>query len=187
MESALLLAECEINSPPPELDPLRYLPLRNGSVIDLERCLTVKDIFELDLRQCRMAVLSACETGFSDIRSSTDEYVGLPSAFLFAGTRTVVSSLWAVSDLATALLMVRFYELLKDQKNPSTYLCPRVSLHQAQIWLRDSTAGELTYWVQRMPLSGSGLSLLAYLSKIDREVQPFSQPQFWAAFCAIGF
>ncbi len=187
MESALLLAECEINSPPPELDPLRYLPLRNGSVIDLERCLTVKDIFELDLRQCRMAVLSACETGFSDIGSSTDEYVGLPSAFLFAGTRTVVSSLWAVSDLATALLMVRFYELLKDQDNPLTYLCPRVSLHQAQIWLRDSKAGELTDWVERMPPSGSRLHLLAYLSTIDGEAQPFSQPQFWAAFCAIGF
>jgi CHAT domain-containing protein len=171
MESALLLAECEI-----------------ASVIDLESFLTVKDIFELDLRQCRMAVLSACETGFSDIRSSTDEYVGLPSAFLFAGTRTVVSSLWAVSDLATALLMVRFYELLNNRENSLTYLSSRVSLHQAQIWLRDSKTKELTDWVrENMPSSGSRLCLLAYLSRIDREAKPFRQPQFWAAFCAIGF
>lgn len=38
--------------------------------------------------------------------------MGFPSAFLFAGIPALVSSLWATSDVSTAQLMVRLYEVL---------------------------------------------------------------------------
>ncbi len=68
--------------------------------------LTLGEIFQLSLTQCRLVTLSACETGLTDFRSFSDEYIGLPSGFLFAGSPSVVSSLWTVSDLSTAFLMI---------------------------------------------------------------------------------
>ena len=62
----------------------------------------------------RLVVLSACETGLYDTSKNPDEFVGLPATFLELGAGGVIGSLWQVSDLATALLMARFYELHMD-------------------------------------------------------------------------
>ena len=87
--SALLLADSKTDAPAestaePELTKTRFLPSRDGGSIDLDKCLTLGEIFGLDLRQSRLVVLSACETGLTDFRSLSDEYVGLPSGFLYA-------------------------------------------------------------------------------------------------------
>lgn len=55
-----------------------------------------------------LVVLSACQTGLGSTRLS-EGTIGLPRAFLTAGARTVLVSLWSVSDEATELLMQRFY------------------------------------------------------------------------------
>ncbi|RII25125.1 MAG: hypothetical protein CXR31_14645 [Geobacter sp.] len=55
-----------------------------------------------------LVVLSACQTGLGDIRSG-DDVVGMNRAFIFAGTHSLISSLWRVSDVATAILMKQFY------------------------------------------------------------------------------
>jgi CHAT domain len=55
--------------------------------------------------------LSACETGFYDINRNADEFIGLPATFMQIGATGVLGSLWQVDDLATALLMARFYDL----------------------------------------------------------------------------
>ena len=74
--------------------------------------LTVGQLQETDgLGQPRLVVLSACETGLYDIRSSPDEFVGLPATFIALGAAGVLGTLWPVSDAATALLIARFYEL----------------------------------------------------------------------------
>ena len=54
------------------------------------------------------------------------------------GAAGVVSTLWQVDDLATALLMARFYEQHLDKG-----LAPPTALKQAQAWLRTSTKAEL--------------------------------------------
>jgi CHAT domain-containing protein len=69
---------------------------------------------ELDLRACRLAVLSACESGVSRVHASS-EMTGLPASFLIAGAQSVVASLWRVNDTATAILMSYFYAELADQ------------------------------------------------------------------------
>nr|MDJ0632476.1 CHAT domain-containing protein [Xenococcaceae cyanobacterium MO_188.B29] len=83
-----------------------------------------------DLRQSRLTVLSACETGLTDFRSLTDEYIGLPSGFLYAGSPNVVSSLWAVNDLSTAFLMIKLYQNLQDKDFHDSV---PIALNQAQL------------------------------------------------------
>lgn len=65
------------------------------------------DIFDLKLN-ADLVVLSACQTGLGKIGSG-DDVVGMNRAFLFAGTHAIVSSLWRVSDISTAILMKQFY------------------------------------------------------------------------------
>jgi CHAT domain-containing protein len=87
----------------------------------------------LNLKKSRLVVLSACETGMIDIQSISDEYIGLPSGFLFAGSQNVVSSLWTVNDLSTAFLMIKFYQILLDSNQQVSMA---IALKTAQNWLR---------------------------------------------------
>ena len=69
--------------------------------------LEVSEISELDL-DCDVVVLSACQTGRGQLLSG-EGIVGLSRAFLYAGARAVVVSLWNVSDISTGQLMKSFY------------------------------------------------------------------------------
>ncbi|MDD2736867.1 MAG: CHAT domain-containing protein [Desulfuromonadaceae bacterium] len=69
--------------------------------------LQAEEIFGLDIR-ADLVVLSACQTGLGDIRSG-DDVVGMNRAFMFAGTHSLMSSLWRVSDVSTAIMMKQFY------------------------------------------------------------------------------
>ena len=63
--------------------------------------------------------------------SRGDEIVGLNRALLYAGTPTVIASLWSVDDRSTALLMQKFYTYLKDEG-----MGKAEALQKAQSWLR---------------------------------------------------
>jgi CHAT domain-containing protein len=66
-----------------------------------------------------LVVLSACQTGLGDLKQS-EGTVGLQRAFLAKGARSVLVSLWSVSDEATDLLMRGFYtHWLEDEDSPS--------------------------------------------------------------------
>jgi CHAT domain-containing protein len=75
--------------------------------------LTVQEVYELDLAQTDLVVLSACATQLG-AQSRGDDVVGLSRAFLYAGAPTVVASLWNVNDLATATLMQAFHAHLSQ-------------------------------------------------------------------------
>ncbi len=85
--------------------------------------LTVNEVFGLNLN-ARLVTLSACETGLGDI-SRGDEVVGLSRAFIYAGTPSVIVSLWSVADQPTAELMASFYRQLTEYP-------PYVALSRAQ-------------------------------------------------------
>jgi CHAT domain-containing protein len=146
--------------------------------------LTLGEIFQLDLRQCRLVTLSACETGLTDFRSLGDEYIGLPSGFLYAGSSNVVSSLWSVSDLSTTFLMIKFYQNLQETDSVA------IALNQAQRWLRQITKAELLAWIAQLNLdAGQNYSVgkwIDTLTSIADNVHLFRSPYHWAAFCAIG-
>ncbi len=58
-----------------------------------------------------LVTMSACETGLGKVTRG-DEVIGLSRSFIFAGTPTVVASLWKVDDLTTAVIMKRFHRYL---------------------------------------------------------------------------
>ncbi|MEC4818465.1 MAG: CHAT domain-containing tetratricopeptide repeat protein [Scytonema sp. PMC 1069.18] len=181
-KSALILANAQLNYPPTQPDTENYLSLENGGILNLNKCLTLDSIFTLNLEQCRLVTLSACETGLIDFQNSSDEYIGLPSGFLYAGASSVVSSLWTVNDLSTAFLMIRFYQNL--QKG----LAVALALKQAQLWLKDLTKEDLKTWIaeNQLPLNPTvRMNLRRRVYQLE-DTKPFQSPFYWAAFCAIG-
>ena len=70
--------------------------------------LTAEELCSLDLSQCELAVLSACETNVG-IRRAGQGIQSLQSALYAAGARTSITSLWKVDDAATRRLMEVFY------------------------------------------------------------------------------
>ena len=69
--------------------------------------LTAGEILPLRLR-AELVVLSACDTGLNKLTHG-DELFGLTRAFLAAGVRSLLVTLWPVPDIAARLFMERFY------------------------------------------------------------------------------
>ncbi|WP_414620948.1 CHAT domain-containing protein [Calothrix sp. CCY 0018] len=154
--------------------------------LNLNKCLTLGNLFERDfnLNQCRLVVLSACETGLIDFQNTSDEYIGLPSGFLYAGSSSVVSSLWTVNDLSTSFLMIKFIQNLKNIKDISV----PVALNQAQTWLREATKEDLQEWTSNLQLNNplQQVQLMVFFKQIEANSKPFQSPFYWAAFTAVG-
>ncbi len=191
--SALILADSHVESQPDDADPDRYLPQLDGNALDLTRCLTLLDLFQLDLRQARLVTLSACETGLSEINSLSDEFVGLSSGFLYAGCNSVIGTLWTVSDISTGLIMAEFYRLLKQQEHTKRHTDVAIALKQAQHWLRHLTCEQAVARIEHALPSLPEAVRPNYtydIQELKRRHQPtdclYSSPFYWAPFCAVG-
>lgn len=100
--------------------------------------LTGEDASGLDLLATDLVVLSACETGLGDIRVGEGVF-GLRRAFLLAGAKTLVMSLWKVPDAQTQMLMEDFYKRILAGR-------PRAeALREAQLSIREKFPGPF-YW-----------------------------------------
>jgi CHAT domain-containing protein len=177
-------------------------PLESALFLANKEPLTLGEIFELRLNKCRLVTLSACETGLIDLNSISDEYIGLPAGFLFAGSPSVVSSLWTVSDLSTSFLMMKFYEILLDE---TQQVSVGVALKESQNWLQNLTVKEIKENLAKPTFQQALSQLQQTLSSGDLfeledaialmqtkwkamspEDKPFSNPFYWAAFVASG-
>lgn len=103
-------------------------PLNSGLLFAQEAgavgVLNVREIFSLKLK-ADTVVLSACETALGKITNG-DEIIGLTRAFIYAGTPSVIATLWKVNDRASYELMRGFYTRLKTAKKSE-------ALRQAQL------------------------------------------------------
>jgi CHAT domain-containing protein len=119
-----------------------------------------------ELRSCRLVVLSSCDSGVPSTHAG-GEFTGLPTAFLLAGAKSVIASLWPVYDTAASLLMKYFYQMWGSLVEPS------VALAAARLALGRATRDEIrgTYGREvRLPPGD----------------QPFDHPFFTDAFHCFG-
>ena len=66
-----------------------------------------------------LVMLSACQTGLGKITNG-DDVIGFNRAFIYAGTHAIISSLWRVSDISTAMLVKQFYREYKTQNKANS-------------------------------------------------------------------
>ncbi len=127
--------------------------------------LTAQEIVRECALDADLVTLSGCQTALGR-ETAGEGYIGLAHAFLQAGARSLLVSLWKVDDKATAHLMARFYENLAgayaDERDgwrrepmPKT-----AALREAKRWLRN-------------------------LTKEDGRT-PFRHPAYWSGFVLIG-
>lgn len=109
-----------------------------GANLDDNALVTAADIATMNLRQCDLAVLSACETGLGKLGS--DGVFGLQRGFKNAGVHTLLMSLKNVYDESTADLMISFYTHLMDGSTK------REALVKAQQDIRSKGFTDPKYW-----------------------------------------
>ena len=117
----------------PDLDRISTVPTEKEDYI-----LTIRDVLNVQLR-AKLVVLSCCHSGRGEIKA--EGVVGIARAFMGAGARSVVVSLWAIDDEATLQFMKCFYQHLAEGKPTSK------SLSLAMKSLRESDEfHEIKYW-----------------------------------------
>lgn len=109
-----------------------------GANLDSLGIVTATEVSKMNLRQCDMVVLSACETGLGKL--GTDGVFGLQRGFKNAGAHALLMSLKNVYDVSTAELMISFYKYLMAG------LSKREALVKAQQDLRAKGYKDAKYW-----------------------------------------
>ena len=121
----------------PDLDRISTVPTEKEDYI-----LTIRDVLNVQLR-AKLVVLSCCHSGRGEIKA--EGVVGIARAFMGAGARSVVVSLWAIDDEATLQFMNCFYQHLAEGKPTSK------SLNLAMKSLRESDEfHDIKYWAPFM-------------------------------------
>ena len=129
-----------------------------------------------------LLTLSACDTGAS---GNGLEAEGFPIKAQQLGAKSVLASLWKISDSGTPELMIRFYKLRSENQQMTkgeAFRRSQLSLlygetkpeQKAQTDLRGTKIAGNISGVNNLPLF------------IKSEKAPFAHPHYWASFVLIG-
>lgn len=88
---------------------IAFYPLQKGAV--LKNNLYESEIYNLDLKNNQLVILSACETGNGQMISG-EGVMSLSRAFFYAGCKSVVTSLWKADDVSITFITKRMHEYL---------------------------------------------------------------------------
>src|SRR5262249_54906829 len=146
-------------------------PLRSWLQIGPDERLSAADVIAGLQLQAELVTISACRSGMSRVVRG-DEPLGLIRAFLSAGARAVLVTLWPVEDTSARLLMEHFYTALLAQGESAD---PAAALRSAQQALRSLTVAEL-----RDRFISWGEEAAPITDELDDDTQPYADPAFWA-------
>ncbi|MFJ3876185.1 CHAT domain-containing protein [Streptomyces sp. NPDC090077] len=135
-----------------------YLALKDG-------VLTAEELTGAAHGPLGLVVLAACRSQVSG--RGLNEAYSLSSAFLVAGSRSVIGSLWPVPDDATSVLMFLTHHYLRREQEP-----PARALRRAQLWMLDP---------ERAVPDGLPPALAARLRRLDPD-----DLTAWAGFTHLG-
>ena len=111
---------------------------KSQTLAEEDYMLTMADVMSVKLR-AKLVVLSCCHSGRGEIKA--EGVVGIARAFMAAGARSVLVSLWAIEDEATLEFMKSFYHNLVKGRSASE------SLNHAMKCLRESEKfSDVKYW-----------------------------------------
>lgn len=131
--------------------------------------LTAAEIAVLPLDGVKLVTLSACETGLGQ-SAGGEGLLGLQRAFQVSGARATISSYWSVNDLATRVLMQRFYRNLWEGK-----MSKLDALREAQLYF-------LHHPDELLQEPGTDRAARLLLDEQPRS----ASPALWAAFALAG-
>ena len=132
--------------------------------------ITAKEIAKLNFSKTDLVTLSACETGLGDM--SLDGVFGLQRGFKKAGVKTILMSLWPISDIATKLLMKKFYQNIIEFNQSKVE-----ALHNAKKYLASLTLDDL-----KDEDKSTIVNDIYGEIKIDKNAKIFASPYYWASF-----
>lgn len=139
---------------------------------------SAEEICTYDWNGVKLVILSSCFSGSGDI-SYEEGLFGMNTAFMAQGVQAAIISLWEVDDLASAVLMTRFYKNLKSMSVSE-------SLWRAKKYLMSVTVEELTkngwFGEQRIRRMGLVADSMRKLAHYPGDTRLFSNPVYWAGF-----
>ena len=115
---------------------------KSGKVSTLEK-LYLKDIYDLNLKNSKLVVLSGCDTGkIGNLANEPDDLIGsLATAFRVAGANTILASLWQAHDDATNIIMQNFYTNIRSGEGKAE------ALRKAELKVKqDPKYGHPLFW-----------------------------------------
>ncbi|MEM7062644.1 MAG: CHAT domain-containing protein [Cyanobacteria bacterium P01_B01_bin.77] len=125
-----------------------------------------------------LLILSACETA----KDSYEAELGFAGFASQAGVKSTLASLWQVSDIGTAGLMIEFYTQLRSSENS----IKAAALRQAQLAMLNGTvelSDDLLSWSGgNIPLFGEVRTALSQSSRTPELSHPF----YWSGFTLVG-
>ena len=103
----------ETNNLNPELSRLVFAKSFDNDTITKDNSLFAYEIYNYNL-QSELAVLTACETG-KPLHQPGEGMISLTHAFTYAGSKSIVTSLWNVDEQSSATIIASFYDYLKQE------------------------------------------------------------------------
>lgn len=141
--------------------------------------------------QADLVILAACETGRGQVLRG-DEVLGLTRTLLYAGTPSLLVTLWPVHEVVTRLLVEHMMAHLQRMGDAFD---PALALAAAQAWLRTLSYADacqvMTTWVGVSTTDAeqqiTALWQMTHPQQTPQpESQPFAHPFFWSPYILVG-
>jgi len=127
---------------------IAFYPVKHSPIEDR---LYLEELYGLDLRDTRLVIISACETGEGEVVAQ-EGVMSLARAFAYAGCGSTINSLWKADDQATSFILRRFYVHLEAGETKAR------ALRQAKLdyLTSDAINKSPAYWAHLVLTGDSG-------------------------------